>query len=88
MTKVVTVRKYYSKGCIPCNNLARELCRVQEPYLLEHIDIEEMPAGEFKKIGIRSVPTTIFSAEGKKDVTVVGFIREPELTNIIKELKS
>ena len=86
MNNIVTITKYYSRSCKPCDQMTRELSMVTTPYLLENFDIEDMQPDELRKIGIQAVPTIVLKSEGKTSVVVRGLIREPDITKLIKDL--
>ena len=89
LDELITSGKYlldfYAEWCMPCKMLSSVLESIDDKINIIKINIDEFPdlASSYK---VMSVPTLVFTVDGKKVHELIGYCDEEKLIEVIEEL--
>lgn len=77
---------FYADWCGPCKMIAPVLERIQDQVQIIKINIDNHESLA-SKYGVMSIPTLIFTKDGKEVRRLIGYTDEDELKTVIDELR-
>ncbi len=82
----VVLIDFYADWCGPCKMIAPVLERIQDQVQIIKINIDNHESLA-SKYGVMSIPTLIFTKDGKEVRRLIGYTDEDELKTVIDELR-
>lgn len=82
----VVLIDFYADWCGPCKMIAPVLERIQDQVQIIKINIDNHESLA-SKYGVMSIPTLIFTKDGKEVRRLIGYTDEDELKTVVDELR-